>query len=172
MDDIARELAVSKSTVSKALNGAKDVSKAMRQCVLEKAVELGYSRIPRQADAPRLAVFITNMEYKKPEDFGYDILVGFRKAAEPAGFLVELIELDQDLQNKMHYDQYMVMGNFCAALFLVMSLLDPWIKDFETCLQACEGVDYVLNQAAWGSVPRSIEMPLFYMTTTSGAIPM
>ena len=36
------------------------------------------------------------------------------------------------------------------------------IKDFETCLKACEGVDYVLNQAAWGSVPRSIEMPLFY----------
>lgn len=36
------------------------------------------------------------------------------------------------------------------------------IKDFEICMRACEGVDYVLNQAAWGSVPRSIEMPLFY----------
>ncbi|MBQ9771246.1 MAG: SDR family oxidoreductase [Lentisphaeria bacterium] len=36
------------------------------------------------------------------------------------------------------------------------------IKDLETCMQACKGVDYVLNQAAWGSVPRSIEMPLFY----------
>lgn len=36
------------------------------------------------------------------------------------------------------------------------------IKDFDTCLAACEGVDYVLHQAAWGSVPRSIEMPMFY----------
>lgn len=36
------------------------------------------------------------------------------------------------------------------------------IKDFETCKAACKGVDYVLNQAAWGSVPRSIEMPQFY----------
>ena len=36
------------------------------------------------------------------------------------------------------------------------------IKDYDTCLAACQGVDYVLNQAAWGSVPRSIEMPLFY----------
>lgn len=36
------------------------------------------------------------------------------------------------------------------------------IKDLDTCLAACEGVDYVLNQAAWGSVPRSIEIPLFY----------
>lgn len=36
------------------------------------------------------------------------------------------------------------------------------IKDLNTCLMACEGVDYVLHEAAWGSVPRSIEMPLFY----------
>ena len=36
------------------------------------------------------------------------------------------------------------------------------VKDLDTCLKACEGVDYVMNEAAWGSVPRSIEMPLFY----------
>ncbi len=36
------------------------------------------------------------------------------------------------------------------------------IKDFDTCLTATKDVDYVLHQAAWGSVPRSIEMPLFY----------
>jgi len=36
------------------------------------------------------------------------------------------------------------------------------IRDLEVCMQACEGVDYVLHQAAWGSVPRSIEIPLRY----------
>ena len=36
------------------------------------------------------------------------------------------------------------------------------IKDLDTCIKACEGVDYVLNQAAWGSVPRSVKMPVFY----------
>ncbi|WP_313128009.1 SDR family oxidoreductase [Anaerocolumna sp.] len=36
------------------------------------------------------------------------------------------------------------------------------VRDLETCMKACEGVGYVLNQAAWGSVPRSIEMPLLY----------
>ncbi|MCH5257779.1 MAG: SDR family oxidoreductase [Lachnospiraceae bacterium] len=36
------------------------------------------------------------------------------------------------------------------------------IRELDTCMKACEGVDYVLNQAAWGSVPRSIEMPLLY----------
>lgn len=47
------------------------------------------------------------------------------------------------------------------------------IKDFDTCLQACEGVDYVLHQAAWGSVARSIEMPLFYsMNNGQGTLNM
>ncbi len=36
------------------------------------------------------------------------------------------------------------------------------IKDLDVCKKACEGVSYVLHQAAWGSVPRSIKMPLFY----------
>lgn len=36
------------------------------------------------------------------------------------------------------------------------------VRDLDTCMAACEGVDYVLHQAAWGSVPRSIEMPLVY----------
>lgn len=34
------------------------------------------------------------------------------------------------------------------------------IKDIETCRLACENVDYVLHQAALGSVPRSIEDPI------------
>ena len=47
------------------------------------------------------------------------------------------------------------------------------IKDFETCMTACEGVDYVLHQAAWGSVPRSIELPLFYcMNNIQGTLHM
>jgi UDP-N-acetylglucosamine/UDP-N-acetylgalactosamine 4-epimerase len=34
------------------------------------------------------------------------------------------------------------------------------IRDLSTCRKACEGIDYVLHQAALGSVPRSIEDPI------------
>lgn len=34
------------------------------------------------------------------------------------------------------------------------------IRDLETCQKACKGVDFVLHQAALGSVPRSIEDPI------------
>lgn len=133
LEDIAKTLGVSKSTVSKALNGAWDVSDAMRRAVVETAVELGYSRLRRGEEAPRLAVFITNMDYASPEDFGYDILVGFRKLAEPAGYQVSVIPLDYKLEKSIAYDQYMLQGNYLGGLFLGLSLDDPWLRDFETC---------------------------------------
>ena len=34
------------------------------------------------------------------------------------------------------------------------------IRDLTTCRQACEGTDFILHQAALGSVPRSIEDPI------------
>ena len=36
------------------------------------------------------------------------------------------------------------------------------ITDLDTCMKACDGASFVLHQAAWGSVPRSIERPIFY----------
>lgn len=36
------------------------------------------------------------------------------------------------------------------------------IRDFETCFEACKKADYVLHQAAMGSVPRSMLEPLLY----------
>lgn len=41
------------------------------------------------------------------------------------------------------------------------TLIEGDIRNLETCRQACNGVDYVLHQAALGSVPRSIEDPIF-----------
>ena len=39
-------------------------------------------------------------------------------------------------------------------------LIEGDIRDLKTCHQACVGVDYVLHQAALGSVPRSINDPI------------
>ena len=133
LEDIAKKLGVSKSTVSKALSGAGDVSETMRRSVLETAVELGYSRLRRGDEAPKLVVFITNMTYATPADFGYDILVGFRKMAEPDGYRVDIIPLTYELENSSGYDEYIMQHNYRGALFLGLSLDHPWLKDFETC---------------------------------------
>lgn len=40
------------------------------------------------------------------------------------------------------------------------SFVEGDIRDADTCREACGGVDYVLHQAALGSVPRSVDDPL------------
>ncbi|EKB58875.1 SDR family oxidoreductase [Bergeyella zoohelcum] len=40
------------------------------------------------------------------------------------------------------------------------TLIEGDIRDLETCRKACEGQDFVLHQAALGSVPRSINYPI------------
>lgn len=42
------------------------------------------------------------------------------------------------------------------------------IRDFETCQMACRDVDYVLHQAALGSIPRSIKHPVLYEEVNIG----
>ena len=55
MDDIARELGITKGTVSKALSGAEDVSETTRKAVVEKAVELepGNDRLRKNLEIMR-----------------------------------------------------------------------------------------------------------------------
>ena len=60
-------------------------------------MELGYTRARRGA-VRTLAVFIENMSCAQPEDFGTDIVTGFRQMAEPAGYEVRVIELNEALQ--------------------------------------------------------------------------
>lgn len=42
------------------------------------------------------------------------------------------------------------------------------IRDPETCLRACTGIDHVSHQAALGSVPRSIREPLYFNEVNVG----
>lgn len=41
-------------------------------------------------------------------------------------------------------------------------LLEGDITKFQDCENACDGIEYISHQAAWGSVPRSMEMPCHY----------
>ena len=131
MEEIAKKVGVSKGTVSKAINGAADISETLRKTILETAVELGYTRARRGA-VRTLCIFIENMGYTRPEDFGTDIVTGFRQMAEPAGFDVRVVELSAELERSVPYDAYMLREGYLGALFLGLSLNDPWMRDFHT----------------------------------------
>ncbi len=133
MEEIAKRVGVTKGTVSKAINGAEDVSESLRKTILETAVEIGYTRVSRSGKTRRVCVMITNMAYEKPEDFGAELILGFRQMAEPMGFQVEVIPLTKELQKNTAYDEYMLARHYDGAFVLGMSFQEPWMEGFSKC---------------------------------------
>ncbi len=133
MKDIATKLGISLGTVSKGLNGGQDISESLRQSILDTAVELGYtSRKAAKADTRTIAVFVENMDYEEPGQFGHEIILGFQKAAFREKWQVQVIPLTHAFQAQIKYDNYMIQEKYCGAFFLGLSLEDPWLGQFCT----------------------------------------
>lgn len=130
--DIARALDVAVSTVSKGLNGASDISEDLRQQVLDKAVELGYtSKKMQRQERKRVCIFVENMDYESSDQFGYDIVTGFKKAALRLGWEVSLISVNLTLQTQQKYDSYMLENGFSGGFFLGFTLHEDWISQLK-----------------------------------------
>lgn len=69
------------------------------------------------------------------------------------GYFVRCLD-DFSTGKKENIEPFLCDSNF--------ELFEGDIRNLDTCMRACEGIDYVSHQAAWGSVPRSIEFPLLY----------
>lgn len=149
ISDIALKLGVSKSTVSKGLNNATDISAEMRKKILETAVELGYSSKRLMNREKKLCILIENMDYHTPNQFGYDIILGFRQMAEPDGWIVEVVPIDKDFQREIPYGVFMMQNGYLGAFILGFSLIDPWMTEFRT-----SKIPAVLYDNYIGSNPR------------------
>ena len=130
LNDIAAKLGISKSTVSKALNNATDVSDEMRKRILETAVELGYTNKRFQRKEKKLCILIENMECNTPNQFGHDIVLGFKQMAEPEGWQGDVVPVTIDFQKLTPYGVFMMQQDYQASFILGFSLLDPWMQEF------------------------------------------
>lgn len=133
--DIADKLGIALSTVSKGLNGANDVSAEMKQLVLDTAVEMGYSpKRMRSSDAKKVCILVEsmNMDYENIDQFGYEIVMGFKIAAAGKKWDVSVIPSNLNLQTTEKYDTYMLKNGFSGAFLLGFSLHDDWIKQLAT----------------------------------------
>ena len=127
--DIADKLGIAVSTVSKGLNGANDISEEMRQLVLETAVEMGYATKKMKTLIKRkVCIFIENMDYENIEQFGYDIITGFKLAAAKNHIEVNVIPTNLNMQTTEKYDTYMLKNGYSGAFLLGFTLHDDWVK--------------------------------------------
>ena len=75
----------------------------------------------------------------------------------------KVVGLDNfDTGHQHNIDQAIEDANSAAGKDLSnnFKFINGDIREIKDCKQACDGVDYVLHQAALGSVPRSIEDPI------------
>lgn len=129
--DIAERLGIAVSTVSKGLNGASDISEEMRQLVLDTAVEMGYaSKKIRSSNTVKVCVFVEdrNMDYETIDQFGYEIVMGFKLGAASRNWEVTVVPSALAMKNEEKYDSYMLKNGFAGAFLLGFTLHDDWIK--------------------------------------------
>ncbi|MDK2807297.1 MAG: LacI family transcriptional regulator, repressor for deo operon, udp, cdd, tsx, nupC, and nupG [Clostridiales bacterium] len=126
---IADYLGIAVSTVSKGLNGASDISEETRQLVLDTAVEMGYqTKKMRKPENKKICIFVENMDYESIDQFGYDIITGFRKEAIKRGWDITIIPTNLRLQMAEKYDSYMLKNGFSGAFLIGFTLHEDWIK--------------------------------------------
>jgi len=133
IQEIASRLGIAVSTVSKGLNGASDISENLRQLVLDTAVEMGYTtKKMRKAEHKKLALFIENMEYDSDNQFGYEIILGFKQASIHDSWDIRVIPINPTMQTEVRYDTYMLKHGFTGAFFAGFALHDEWLKQLQT----------------------------------------
>ena len=125
--DIANQLGIAPSTVSKGLNNANDISPELRQLVLDTAIEMGYvtKRMEKETHK-RLCIFIENMLYEHSDDFGFDIILGFRQAAIRDKWDVQIVPMTPQLQALEPYDRYMMQ--ISSPLILPKGFWNVWVR--------------------------------------------
>jgi LacI family transcriptional regulator len=146
LKDIAEKMGISTGTVSKALNNASDISTDLKNSIIETAVKMGYkNRTALKEEKRKLILFIENMEYKEPADFGYDIILGFKTAAAKENYSVDILEITPDFQKNNKYDSYMLQNGYNASFGVGFALEDPWMEEFKTTTFPTALLDNIIN---------------------------
>lgn len=152
--DIASRLGISVSTVSKGLNGASDISEELRQTVLDTAVEMGYTtKRMKKEEHKKLCVFIENMDYETANQFGYEIVLGFKQAAYRDNWEVVVTPITPAFQTSEKYDTYMLKNGFSGAFLVGFALHDDWMSQLSaTNIPTVLFDNYIRQNPAVGSV--------------------
>lgn len=141
--EIAAELGLSASTVSKALNNASDISAETRNRVNNYARSIGFS-LHRNQDSKRICVLFENMDSHSNSQVGYPVLTGFQQAANSYHYEV-VIEHCSD-KNPPNLKKLCQENNFCGLMILGTKLNSAIIKELEsTSIPAMLMDSYVKN---------------------------
>ena len=127
--EIAKELGLSTSTVSKALNNATDVSTTTRERVNSYARAAGFS-LHSGSQQKRICILFENMDSHSNFQVGYPVLTGFQQAANAYHYEV-VVEHCTDT-DAPDLKELCRENKFCALMILGTKLSSSIMKELET----------------------------------------
>lgn len=127
--EIAADLGLSASTVSKALNNASDISIETRERVNNYAKSIGFS-LHKGQESKRICVLFENMDSQSNSQVGYPVLTGFQQAANAYHYEV-IIEHCSD-KNPPDLKKLCQENNFCGLMILGTKINSAIIKKLES----------------------------------------
>lgn len=127
--EIAKELGLSTSTVSKALNNATDVSTTTRERVNSYARAAGFS-LHSGSQQKRICILFENMDSHSNFQVGYPVLTGVQQAANAYHYEV-VVEHCTDT-DAPDLKELCRENKFCALMILGTKLSSSIMKELET----------------------------------------
>lgn len=130
--DIAKRLGISISTVSKGLNGASDISADTRQLVLDTALEMGYiGKRTKSSPTKHVCIVILHLPYSNIDEYGYELISGFRLAATENNYMVSMVSIEDLLKTHKNYDTAMEMLGYHGAFFVGITKDDAYLEQLQ-----------------------------------------
>lgn len=120
IQNIADTLGMAKSTVSKALSGATDISEKTRERVLSCASKMGYQVRPARSSYNRTIMVFNygSIHFDRVDQFGYEVILGIQTAAAEQGIGVRISSInDEELKTGQYY-ALLMGGGYEGCVFL------------------------------------------------------
>jgi len=150
--DLSLKCGVSVSTVSKALNGYKDISEATRELVVKAANEMGYfpdanARALKMKKTYNIGVlFSTLSNHGLRNEYFAHILASFKERAAKRGYDITFIE--HNIGNrKMTYLEHCRYRNFDGVFIACAEFNDPEVLEMVNSDFAVVTIDHAFNEA-------------------------
>jgi LacI family transcriptional regulator len=146
--DISAACGVSTATVSKALNGAHDVSEATRERVCRTAEELGYRPNAAARSLKTNRTYDLGVLFKDEAGSGLTheyfsaVLEGFKNEAESKGFDITFINTNS---SSMSYLDHCVYRNLDGIAVVCADYADPRVVELAGSPIPIVTIDYVFN---------------------------
>ncbi|SHO49442.1 LacI family DNA-binding transcriptional regulator [Anaerocolumna xylanovorans] len=150
--DIARKCKVSTSTVSKALNGYRDIGEEKREEIKKAAIELGYLPLDgRKAEKSKKTynigvLFSTLFDYGLRNEYFAHILAAFKEKAAIKGYDITFIEHNMG-KRRMSYLEHCRYRNFDGVFIVCADFAEAEVIELVNSLIPIVTIDQVFNEA-------------------------